>query len=281
MKIVICPSITKKESMNYIEPIANFLTDNGMKVYIDDEFANNHPLPKATKETLIDIIITLGGDGTLLYYRKKYSHLPKVAFTAVNLGGLGFMADVSVDKIDIYLKDLLEKSYDIEERIMLEGKSPNGNIFQAANDFVFHRGSIASMILLKVTINDDHFNTFQADGLIVSTPTGSSAYSLACGGPLMHPTLKAFVLTTISGHTLTNRPFVIPEESIIKIEYITDSKDAIDVTIDGISTFQIKGGEVVELSTSENKFRLIDYTRHNFYQTVREKLNWKGKSTIN
>lgn len=136
------------------------------------------------------------------------------------------------------------------------------------------------MILLKVTINGDHFNTFQADGLIVSTPTGSSGYSLACNGPLMHPRLRAFVLTIISAHTLSNRPFVIPEDSIIRIEYITDSGKSIDVAVDGIDTFPVKNGESIELFAAKAPFRFISYDRHNFYQTVRAKLHWRGKSTV-
>lgn len=280
MKIGLAPSATKPESLNYIERIANYLKARNVEVFIDDDCKQTFGLPLIDKNTHIDIMITMGGDGTLLYYREKYAHLPKLIYTAVNLGGLGFMADVRVDDIETYLQDLIEKKYTVEERLMIEGKSPDNQTFQAVNDFVIHRGANPSMIQLKVTINNDHFNTFLADGIILSTPTGSSAYSLACGGPLMHPKLKAFVLTTISGHTLTNRPFVIPEDSVINIEYITERDDQVDVTVDGVESYTLKKNESTEMRAAENRFYLINYLRHNHYHTVRLKLNWKGKSTV-
>ncbi len=280
MKIGICASPKKANSPTYIGPIVSLLRKAGAEVFIDNEVTNDHNLPLIDRSVPIDVIITLGGDGTLLYYRRKYEELPSVAFTAINLGGLGFMADVQVNEIDAYLRDLAQGKYTIEERIILEGKKPDGSLLTAANDFVLHRSSNPSMILLKVTINGDHFNTFQADGLIVSTPTGSSGYSLACGGPLMHPRLKAFVLTTISAHTLTNRPFVIPDDSAIRVEYISDSDKSIDVTVDGIDSFPIKNGNIVELFAAKKPFRIIHYNRHNFYETVRHKLHWKGTSIL-
>ena len=279
MKVGICASPIKPNSNIYIEPLANLLKKGGAQVFVDEDVTHQNELPLIDTSIPLDVIITLGGDGTLLYYRKKYESMPNVAFTAINLGGLGFMADVQVNEIETYIQDLLAGKYQIEERIILAGTMGEGKCLHAANDFVFHRGSISSMILLKVTINEDHFNTFQADGLIISTPTGSSAYSLACGGPLMHPKLKAYVLTTISGHTLTNRPFVILEDSQIKVEYISENDKPIDVTVDGIDTFQIRAGDVVHLRSAKKTFRFIHYNRHNFYKTVREKLNWKGKST--
>ena len=279
MKVGIAPSATKKESQQYVTPIAKFLQAEGIEVFIDGDSNDSHNLQVIDKSTPLDVLITLGGDGTLLYYRKKYHYIKNLVFTAVNLGSLGFMADVPVDDIETYLKDLREGKYTVDERIMLKGITPQKKIYHAVNDFVFHRGRITNMIQLKVTINNDSFNTFVGDGIILSTPTGSSAYSLACGGPLMHPNLKAFVLTTISGHTLTNRPFVIPAESVVKIEYIHEGDEKIDVTVDGIETYSMSGGEVTELKASPNIFYLINYLRHSFYHTVRLKLHWKGKSS--
>lgn len=280
MNIGLCPSPQKPDASKYTSVVARLLTKRGAHVYIDPDYPDSLDLPPITTDTPLDILITLGGDGTLLYYRKKYSHRTELLFTAINLGGLGFMADVQLNEIEIYLNDLMQGDYTVEERVTLEGRHGSHLPITAANDYVFHRGSIPSMILLRVTINNDHFNTFQADGLIVSTPTGSSAYSLACGGPLMHPSLKAFVLTTISGHTLTNRPFVIPHDSVIKIEYLSENQHPIDVTVDGMDTYPLKPKEVVELRCSSTNFCLVKYFRHNFYQTVRLKLHWKGKSTI-
>ena len=277
-KICICPSPSKPNALKYIKAITSFLQQGGMEVFIDDEAQNDHNLNVIDENTPLDTIITLGGDGTLIHYRKKYSHLPNVDYTAVNLGGLGFMADVRVDEIEKYLQDLIDSKYVVDERIMLEGQRPDGNLLHAVNDLVIHRGSIRSMIQLKVTINNEHFNTFQADGIIISTPTGSSAYSLACGGPLMHPKLTAILLTTISGHTLTNRPFAVPKDSVIEVEYLSDSDEAVDATADGIETFKLKGGETMKVFSAKERFRLIHYNCHSFYETVRKKLHWRGKS---
>lgn len=278
MIIGLCPSKKKHAASKYIEPIANFLLKKGVKVLIDKESENPLSLPQFDAESSVDVLITLGGDGSLLYFKQKYASLKNVKYTAVNLGHLGFMADVPVEQIEPYLTDLVNHEYKVEERMMLDIKNPSGQHFDAVNDLVVYRSSIHNMIVLKVKIGDDDFNTFQADGLIISTPTGSPAYSLAAGGPLVHPKLKAFILTPICPHTLTSRPFVIPPESEINIQYIS-TQGPVDAVVDGIHSFALLPNESIQIVVSQRSFKLITFPkRNNFYATARAKLHWRGKT---
>ncbi len=275
--IGICPSASKALAPQFIKPIAEIFTKHGFNVFLDDSYKGLEELPRITSSTLIDIYITLGGDGTLLAFKQKYSKNESALFTSVNLGNLGFMADVRMESFELYLKDLIEGNYTVDERIMLEGFSPTGESFLAVNEFALHRNTIKNMILLEVHINDKYFNTFNSDGLIIATPTGSTAYSLAAGGPILDPHLKAFVITPICPHTLTSRPMVIPPESKISIQYLSHH-GAIQGITDGFTSFPIHYQEVITLSLSSKTFRLISFhKRHTFYSTLRSKLGWRGK----
>jgi NAD+ kinase len=278
MKIGLCPSGTKLEALGYVPTVAAYLQKHGIDVFIDKERSESCDLPVIENDTPIDIFITIGGDGSLLYFKQKYRSREEAFFTAVNVGRLGFLADVSVSQINEYLDDLISGNFVVEHRIMLEVTTPKGATYPIINDVVFHRGAIRNMILLKVQIDGDDFNLFQADGLIISTPTGSSAYSLASGGPLMHHKLHAIVMTPICPHTLTSRPFVLPAESIISVEPITPPAP-IDVVVDGLHFFTISEKEITTITLSQSHFKLISYPkRTNFYSTVRTKLHWSGKS---
>ncbi len=276
--IGICPSNSKALAPQFVKPIAEIFAKHGFNVYIDSDYKGLSELPQMDLSTPIDIYITLGGDGTLLAFKQKYSQNETALFTSVNLGSLGFMADVRMEDFELYLKDLIHGDYSIDERIILEGKTPSGENFLSINEFVVHRNAIKNMILLEVTIDGQYFNTFHADGLIIATPTGSTAYSLAAGGPIIDPKLKAFVLTPLCPHSLTSRPFVIPPDSKIKIQYFSQH-GPIEGISDGFRSFPINYQDTVTLQLSPKTFRLISFTkRHTFYSTLRTKLHWKGKS---
>jgi NAD+ kinase len=279
MKIIgICPSITKALSPKFINPIYELFEKHGFKTYIDDSYEGLTNIERMDLNTPIDIYITLGGDGTLLAYKHKYKNNESALFTSVNLGSLGFMADVRVEDFELYLNDLVKGDYTIDQRIMLEAKTPTGEIFEAVNEILISRTQIKNMILLEVLIDDKYFNTFQTDGLIIATPTGSTAYSLAAGGPILDPKLNAFVLTPLCPHSLTSRPFVIPTESKIKVQYLS-KHGKIEGISDGYKSFPISYGEVTDIYLSAKTFKLISFNkRHTFYSTLRSKLHWKGKS---
>jgi len=278
MKTVgICPGNKTLKSHKYILPIAEYIISKGGKAFIDPEFKDQFNLPAIDSSKPVDILLSLGGDGTLLYYKRKYIHFKDTLFTAANIGRLGFMADVQIEEFETYFDDIFNKEYYVEERLMLDYSQNNTSNF-AVNDIVFHRGSNPSMVELKVSINGIYFNTFQADGLIVSTPTGSTAYTLAAGGPLVHPTLPAIVMTPICGHTLSSRPFVSHPDSHIEIELLSNKGHA-EVTIDGIDHSLLETNQIASINASEKKFKLITYyKKHTFFSTLRDKLHWKGMS---
>ena len=275
--VALLPAFTKSAAFDFIVPIKTYLEKKKCLIFSDESVADRFHLPKITDSTRIDVFITLGGDGTLCFYKQKYRHFKKVPFTAVNLGGLGFMADVKIEDLESYLDDLIAGKFLVEERLMLEA-SHRGKHSVAINDVVIHRGSNPSMIALKVHINDSYFNTFLADGIIIASPTGSSAYSLASGGPLMHPTLSAIVITPIAAHTLTNRPFVIADTSKIEIEYIS-SFEPVFATLDGLHQLPLQSGELISITRSQDTFDLISYPhRQDYFSTLRTKLHWKGSA---
>ncbi len=272
--IGICPSSSKTLASQFVKPIAVIFQESGFKAYVDEDYKGITDLPRMNSETPIDIYITLGGDGTLLAFKQKYASNEKALFTSVNLGSLGFMADVRMEEFKLYLQDIIQGNYTVDERIMLEITSSSGEKFLAINEFVIHRNTVKNMILLEVHINSQYFNTFNADGLIIATPTGSTAYSLAAGGPILDPKLKAIVLTPLAPHTLTSRPFVTPPESLITIQY-NSQHGPIEGIADGYKSIPIDPSEITTIKISPKVFRLIAFTsRHTFYSTLRSKFHW-------
>ncbi|MCH9621356.1 MAG: NAD kinase [Chlamydiia bacterium] len=280
MKIGICPSSKKIPAKNFVFPIMDYLHKNNIEVFIDDELKDNFSLPVIEDSSEIDIFITLGGDGTLLYFMNKYANHKNALFTAVNFGSLGFMADIRIEEFEGYLNDLINKRYEVHKRVMVDAISPAKDLHSAVNDVVLHRGNIKSMVGLEVKIDGLYFNTFQSDGLIISTPTGSTAYSLASGGPIVDPSLNAFIITPICPHTLTTRPFVIQDSSVIEITSISES-NPITITMDGLSSFELNPNETMTVKLSSRSFNLISFPEkdNSFYSILRKKLGWKGSNS--
>jgi NAD+ kinase len=226
----------------------------------------------------IDYTITLGGDGTIL----RTFHMPVMVdapILAINLGGFGFMADVSASEIQESLKKFLNKEFSIQHRIMMEGISHRGERCFAVNEVVVHRGLNPSLIDLAIYVDGVYLNTFSADGVIISTPTGSTAYSLSAGGPILNPELRALVLTPISAHTISNRPIVFMPEDNVQIKYVSNLKDII-VTADGYSSFQMEFGSTYTIVPSSKVFRLITLEAYNYPHILREKLGWARKLKV-
>lgn len=272
----ICPNLAKDKTYPHIKSVISFLQKNQAKVFIDEEAKDLYPVPVIDKNTKIDIMIALGGDGSLLYCKQKYMHMQETLFTSVNLGSLGFMADVPLDKMEAYLQDLLMGRYKSTERLVLEAKDPLGKTYFALNDFVFHRGNYRSMIRLQMHMDDLYFNTFLADGIILATPTGSTAYSLAVGGPIMDPSLEGILIAPIAVHTLTNRHYIANPKTKISLVYDSDY-GPIDVIFDGLGSFSIAKGEKITFTASKKTFKTVQFTeKHTFYDTLKTKLHWSG-----
>ena len=275
--IALFPNEKKKDSFRVASEICKFLQKEGVTVLAEDEKAEKIgalPLSKADSKK-IDFLISMGGDGTMLRLCHQYSHL-NAAMLGVNLGHLGFMADIPASDIFPSLTDLFKGAYTIEKRIVLETDTEGQDPLYAVNEIVIHRGSNYSLIELAIHLDGIYVNTFLADGIIISTPNGSTAYSLAAGGPIISPALDALVITPICPHTISNRPIALTSDHKIEIQYVSHY-DPIDVRADGLNAFSLKSQGKLVVKKSEKVFKLVNLHRHEYFTTLRTKLGWSGK----
>lgn len=277
MNIAIFPHTQKRESKNLAIGIQEYLTARGANVFAPDDVAISLGVPPMSSipHEEIEYFISMGGDGTILGLVHKFAHI-NPAIIGINLGHLGFMADIPVSEIYPSLHDIVLGHFKIAQRITINGLFPSGEQQFAVNDFVVHRGKNASLIEIAIHVDGTYLNTFVADGIIVSTPNGSTAYSLAAGGPIMTPDLNAVVITPISPHTISNRPIVLNADSEIQVQYLSHDHP-LEVTADGILCEELQAGDILKITRGEKIFRLVNLTRHDYFTTVRSKLGWAGK----
>lgn len=271
------PNISKRESKNIAIGIREFLQNRHVTVVAEDdeaELIGALPLSKVAPSS-IDIMISLGGDGTILRLIQKHSNI-HAPIVGINLGSLGFMADIPITEIYPTLEDLINKNYTIQNRIMMEGFSTKGERCIAINEIVVQRAQNPSLIDLAIHVDGKYLNTFSADGIIFSTPSGSTAYSLAAGGPILTPELEAFVITPICPHTISNRPIVLMPQSEIQIQYISEY-DPVEIAYDGFAHFLMSTGEVFHIRQAERRCQLIELPHHDYFSTLRKKLGWSGR----
>lgn len=276
MIIALFPNEKKSHSFDLGIEICKFLEKQGITVVAEEEKARRigaKPLASVNPED-IDFMIAMGGDGTLLRITHQFQHI-EAPILGVNLGHLGFMADIPVEDLIPSLSDLLNGKFDIAHRIALEAKIGDESLY-AVNDIVLHRAQNYSLIELGIHIDGVYFNTFVADGIIIATPNGSTAYSLAAGGPILSPSLNAVVITPICPHTISNRPIVLTADHSIEIQYLS-AYDPIDVRTDGLGTVTLPSQHKVTIQRSKRNFKLVTLHRHEYFSTLRSKLGWSGK----
>ncbi|MCX6051423.1 MAG: NAD(+)/NADH kinase [Campylobacterales bacterium] len=220
-----------------------------------------------------DILLTLGGDGTLIsVVRRSFNY--DIPVLGVYAGNLGFLADVSMDELDDFVANLACGKYRIDERAVLEAKvSKNGHEIKmyAFNDVVLTRPSISNMITIETLVDGKAFNTYYGDGVIVSTPTGSTAYNLSAGGPVLFPLTNVFALTPICPHSLTQRPVVLP--GTFSIEMKTPNNRALMI-IDGQDMHEFEQGDSVHIKLATKTAKLIHREEFNYFDVLKQKLNW-------
>ncbi len=277
MIFALFPNLTKRQSKSIATGIREYLSQRGITVAArDDEAETIGAIPLSTvKPEDVDFVVTLGGDGTILRFLHTHPELTAPVI-GINLGGLGFMADIPLTDIYPCLQSILKGHYRIDERIMMEGTTFNGQNCFALNDIVVHRAQNPCLIELAIHVDGNYLNTFSADGIIIATPNGSTAYSLAAGGPILSPELRAFALTPISPHTISNRPIVLMPDSNIQIQYISEH-DPVEITFDGIASLKMTTGEMLYVTPSKRIFKLVNLPQYDYYATLRKKLGWTGK----
>lgn len=220
-----------------------------------------------------DFLVSLGGDGTLLsLVRNSYGyHKPVVG---INAGTLGFLADVRIAEVDTFLDNLLLGNYRIDDRMMIDGyiQTADGRKkFHAFNDVVITRPTVSHMVKIDASVDGEWFNTYRGDGLIISTPTGSTAYNLAAGGPVMYPLTQAFIMTPVAAHSLTQRPIVLPSNFTIAL---SSPKDTVVVMVDGQDNYEMHAGDVLVINGAKIGAKLLHKKERNYFSVLREKLHW-------
>jgi NAD+ kinase len=236
---------------------------------------------RATLPADLSLVLVLGGDGTLLALAKAIAEAGlDIPLLAVNFGSLGFLTEITRPEIYGSLEAVLNGRATHDERMMLRAVATTAagtTTYLALNDIVFTRTALSRMIDLAVWVGDQFVTSVKADGLIVASPTGSTAYNLAAGGPIVHPAMDALVLTPIAPHSLTNRPIVIPAEREVRVKSTGANAGNVYVTIDGQTGFEMQEGDEVAISRAARPLRLVRASARSYFEVLRQKLKWNER----
>lgn len=279
---IICKT-GRSEPLEILKELLPYLREKGVEVFVDMEAAqalNIGGHTRADIPKLTETIIVLGGDGTMLSVARLVCEYG-IPILGVNLGGLGFITEVQRKDAFAAVDRVLADICAFEERLMLTAHIYRHGEkiaeYTALNDVVINKGALARLIELEAFVNKAYVTTFSSDGLIVSTPTGSTGYSLSAGGPVIYPTMDSIVLTPISPHTLTNRPLVLPDNVVIEVMLRTPV-EGVFLTMDGQVGFSLRQNDTVIVEKSQFKTKLVIPFERDFFQTLRTKLMW-GEGT--
>ncbi len=222
-------------------------------------------------------VVVLGGDGTLLHVASQ-AYANQIPLLGINLGGLGFLTEIHLDEMESALESLISGEVEIDKRMMLHVtvEMSNGKIeeYYALNEIVITKGPFAKIIKIPTWIGNAFLTSYRGDGLIISTPTGSTAYNLSAGGPILHPNLEALVLTPICPFALSARPLILPGEATVEIPFPRAVKENINIVVDGQIGHEIGSGDKIVLKKAPNHLQLIKSPLRNYFTILREKLGW-------
>lgn len=279
-RVAIVAKAHAKEAKHVVSDLVTWLADHHVQVSLESTLArkvgsgSGFSLDKLPKDA--DMFIVLGGDGTLLSVARAMRSR-QIPILGVNLGSLGFLTDVAVKDLYETLDNIVGGDVDTVARTLLkaelERKGEAIATERVLNDVVITKGAIARIIEIAVDVDEQFVAVVRADGLIVSTPTGSTAYSLAAGGPIVHPSLDAMILTPICPHTLTYRPVVIPDRATVRLTLRGDPGE-VYATFDGQASERMKTGDVIRVQKSRNAVKLVSVPGNNYFQVLRHKLRW-------
>jgi NAD+ kinase len=235
------------------------------------------PLTDAEVRDQAELVVVLGGDGTLISVARLFSGRD-VPILGVNLGSLGFLTEITVEELYTRLEKVLEGNPRVSERMMLEvtlhREGQQIEKCHVLNDMVINKGALARIVDLETKVNRHFLTTYKADGLIISTPTGSTGYSLSAGGPIIHPLMSCIVITPICPHTLTNRPIVVTDESVISITVASSFDEKVYLTLDGQVGFELREGDSVEVRRALKTTALVMSRSRDYFEILRTKLIW-------
>jgi len=280
LKIGIIAKANIPEPLEITKKLTAWLRERDVEVFVEKELGEQigyaNSVDAADIPELVDVILVFGGDGTFLgMARLACKHGTPIL--GINLGGLGFLTEVTVEELYPMMERIIQGNFEIEERQMLlttihRDKDTLGT-YEVLNDVVINKGAVARIIDLAIYINDSHVTTYKADGIILSTPTGSTAYSLSAGGPIVHPTIPVTIITPICPHTLTNRPLVVSSDMKVEIKVTTQEPDTY-LTLDGQIGIRLNTGDIIEVQRTDTSVKLIKSPFRDFFTILKTKLMW-------
>ena len=279
MRIAVFPNVDKPNAGAVLDRIFRFFSERDVQLMLPMHEARFFGCAETygvenIEQAPADMALSLGGDGTLLGVCHRYGR-NEVPVCGINIGTLGFMADIELDELEDRLEKILGGGYYIEQRLLLAGfvKSNGRERFlgNAINDVVVTKGGMARMLRLGLSINETHLMDYKADGIIVASPTGSTAYSLSAGGPIMNPTIQALLVTPICAHTFNMRPLVVNEHDVIHIHIAAVHQDIL-VTFDGQESFHLLPGDEVVVRKAQQSARIVKFEDQDYYRILRTKL---------
>ena len=263
-----------------VSDLVRWLTDRRIQPVLDEEIGkqlgHSDCLPKPELPGATEMLVVLGGDGTLLSVARLIKGR-EVPILGVNLGSMGFLSEVTIEEMFPVLEQVLDGNYRIDRRLMLKARILRQDACikeqSLLNDVVINKSALARILTLEVRVDGNYLTTFQADGLILSTPTGSTAYSLAAGGPIIYPSLASILLAPICPHTLTNRPIILPVESTVEVTLRSEERDAY-ITLDGQVGLPFLENDVAKIQQSDYTVPLIKSAFRDYFEVLRTKLKW-------
>lgn len=273
VSIVVKPN--HAEALITAAELSAWLQTKGIK-QIGEPLSASQTRDETTPTLDADLIVVLGGDGTMISTARLIG-LDRTLVLGINYGSLGYLTDFRIEEMFPALESIIAGQYEIDRRVMLEAELLRGEERLAAgrvlNDVVLNKAALARIIEIDVHLNGQFVNSFRADGLIISTPTGSTAYNLSAGGPIIYPSMNAVVMTPICPFTLTNRPIVIPDAAEIELS-LKDENEGVILTFDGQTGHRMKANDRVVIRKSETTFNLVQPTNRNYFDVLRDKLKW-------
>ena len=280
--IGIIANIKKTETKQVVEDIVHWARQNKVNFFLDKELSplvdyRENLSSRENFSQLCDMIISLGGDGTMLASARAVGQHP-TPILGINLGGLGFLTEITSNDLDKTLERLKQKDFFIEKRMVLETEVEGLKKFDqyALNDVVIDKGEVARLFQMNLYANDEFICSYSADGLIISTPTGSTAYCLAAGGPIINPKTNVIIVTPMCPHTFASRPIVFSENENLKVVVELAHREAV-LTIDGQVAFVLKSGSSVLVRKAKHSVNLIKFKERSFYDILRRKLHWGAR----
>jgi len=285
-KVGIISKTRKRDAGHILSQLVKWLREQDTEPLMDQETASliavQTPYTKQDIASQSEFIIVLGGDGTLLSVARLIGG-KGTPILGVNLGSLGFLTEVTLEEMYPLLEEILTGTMVIDERGMLNASILRGDkeiaTFTVLNDVVINKGALARMILMETRVDGKYLNTYRADGLIISSPTGSTAYCLSAGGPIVYPSVGAVIISPICPHTLTNRPIVLPEDVNIEVGLCSENEDVM-ITLDGQEGHMLKYMDKVLIKKAKGTTRLILSPKKDYYEILRQKLRW-GDRPVN